>query len=73
MKRKLDVMSDGTKPTEAQKSWFARIFGPETWQELCRQPEFLLALDHSLGQARRIALQHLAAKSLGRSWGHPQF
>ena len=65
-------MSDGTKPTEAQKSWFARIFGPETWQELCRQPEFVGALDNSLGLARRIALRHLAAKELAHSWGHPQ-
>lgn len=69
---KQTFMSDGTKPTEAQKSWFARIFGPETWQELCRQPEFVGALDNSLGLARRIALRHLAAKELAHSWGHPQ-
>lgn len=65
-------MSDGTRPTEAQKNWFARIFGPETWQELCREPEFLTALDHSLSQARRIALQRLAAKSLAHTWGQTQ-
>jgi hypothetical protein len=50
------------KPTEAQKGWLARIFGPELWAELCDQPEFQRALDSSMANARRLALRHLAAR-----------
>jgi hypothetical protein len=56
------------KPTEAQKSWLERIFGPETWSELCGKPEFLAALETSLYHARRIALRHLAAKELSHGF-----
>lgn len=60
-------MSDGTNPTEEQKTWLARLFGPKVWAELTRKPEFLSALDHSLSQARQIALRHLADKELAGS------
>lgn len=60
-------MIDGTHPTSEQKEWLARVFGGETWQELCRKPEFAAALDSSLAIARRIGLQHLAAKELARA------
>lgn len=62
-----EIMSDGSHPTEAQKNWFARLLGPQVWQELCREPEFHEALDRSLGAARRLALRHLADKERARS------
>ncbi len=57
-------MSDGSKPTADQKNWLARIFGPQVWNELTRRPDFVAALNESLGQAREIALRHLADKEL---------
>lgn len=53
--------SDG-KPTEEQKQWLAGLFGPEVWRELTGKGEFREALDSSVSQCRRIALQYLAEK-----------
>jgi len=50
------------KPPESQKSWLARVFGPETWAELCAKPEFRAALDSSISTSRMIALKHIAGK-----------
>lgn len=62
-------MSDGNHPTSEQKHWLARVFGPQAWQELCGRPDFLDALNDSLGRARQIALRHLANKELNRGAG----
>lgn len=62
-------MSDGNHPTSEQKHWLARVFGPQAWQELCRRPDFLDALNDSLGRARQIALRHLADKEVNRGAG----
>lgn len=61
-------MHDSVRPTESQKQWLARTFGPEAWGELCAVPEFLAALNTSLGLARHMALRHLAAKEHAHRW-----
>ena len=58
-------MSPSSKPTAAQISWLASIFGPEVWRELSIKSDFMSALDTSIEKARRIALHHLAAKERG--------
>jgi len=57
-------MSDGSKPTTDQKNWLAQVFGPKVWGELTAMPDFVAALNESLGHARQIALRHLADKEL---------
>ena len=59
------VMSQSSKPTAAQISWLASIFGPEVWRELSIKSDFINALDTSIEKARRIALRHLADKARG--------
>lgn len=58
-------MSPTNKPTAAQISWLASVFGPEVWRELSIKSDFLNALDTSIEKARRIALRHLADKERG--------
>jgi len=55
-------MSDGSRPTMDQKNWLAQVFGPQVWSELTAMPQFVAALNESLGLARQIALRHLADK-----------
>jgi hypothetical protein len=62
-----NTMSDGTHPTSEQQAWLAGVLGRETWEELRRRGDFNRALASSLGLARRIGLQHLAAKELARA------
>jgi len=45
-----------------QKNWLAQVFGPQVWSELTAMPQFVAALNESLGLARQIALRHLADK-----------
>ncbi len=59
-------MSDGSNPTQEQKNWLASVLGKDAWSELQKQPDFLSALEVSLGLARQIALKYLASKSLAR-------
>lgn|GEM_PF-6364254 len=65
----MQTASQNRKPTEAQKSWLAQVFGDELWSELNRKREFQAALDTSVDQARCVALRHLARKELTRRGG----
>lgn len=55
------------QPSENQKRWFRGLFSHQEWQELCREDEFNEALQNSLGQARMVALRHLARKNVASS------